>query len=437
LSVVDLARRVVTQTIALPFAPRHQLAVGDDTKLIVADAFGGRLAVVDLARGEVDSVRTLPANNIRGLTLSTGGKDLLVSHQVLNRLAETTSADIHWGNLITNNLRVLPLAHVLAPSADLVRGSRLLPLGEVGRGAGDPAGIAIDSEGKIVIALAGVNEIALGSELPGSWHRLAVGHRPTAVVVSPDQHRAYVANTLGDSIGVVNLRQRQIEAEIILGPRPTLDLSDEGEALFYDARLSLEGWLSCHSCHTDGHSNGLLADTLGDGSFGTPKRVLSLRGVKDTGPWAWNGSMPDLESQIRQSMTSTMHGPKPTQKHVQALAAFLRTLPPAPSGIQVGEKFDDSAVRRGQELFDQQSCAGCHTPPTYTSRKTYDVGLQDEAGNTHFNPPSLRGVAQGGPFFHDNRAASLEEVFHRFRHQIKKDLTEQEVKDLIAFLRSL
>jgi YVTN family beta-propeller protein len=437
LAVVDLAQRRVTHTIALPFAPRQQVAVRDDTRLIVADSFGGQLGVVDLGRGEVDSVRTLPAHNIRGLALSADGKDLLVAHQVLNSLAETTRTDIHWGNLISNNLRVLPLADVWTPGADLLRGSRLQLLGDVGQGAGDPAGVAVTSAGKVLVALAGVDEIFLGSERPGNGTRLKVGRRPTAVVVSPDQGRAYVANTLGDSVSVVDLREGKVEAEVVLGPRPKPGPSDEGEFLFYDARLSHDNWLSCHSCHTDGHSNGLLADTLGDGSFGTPKRVLSLRGVKDTGPWAWNGSMPDLEGQIRKSIATTMHGPKPTKGQIQALAAFLRTLPPPPSGIQAGERLDEAAVQRGRELFHQQGCAACHTPPTYTSRKTYDVGLRDEVGNTHFNPPSLRGVAQGGPFFHDNRAATLAEVFRRFRHQLQRDLTDQEVRDLVAFLRSL
>jgi YVTN family beta-propeller protein len=257
------------------------------------------------------------------------------------------------------------------------------------------------------------------------------------VAVSQDQRRAYVANTFGDSITVVDLTQRKVVAEVTLGPRPEPGPSEQGELLFYDARLSHDGWLSCHSCHTDGHSNGLLADTLGDGSFGTPKRVLSLRGVKDTGPWAWNGSMPDLESQIRKSIATTMHGLKTSDEQVAALAAFMGTLPPPPSGVQAGDKRDEAAVGRGRELFNQQGCAGCHTPPNYTSRKTYDVGVHDEAGNTHFNPPSLRGIAQGGPFFHDNRAATLEEVFRRFRHQLKKVLTEQEVRDLVVFLRSL
>jgi cytochrome c peroxidase len=88
-------------------------------------------------------------------------------------------------------------------------------------------------------------------------------------------------------------------------------------------------------------------------------------------------------------------------------------------------------------LFKTLACNRCHAPPTYTSPKTYEVGMKDEAGNTRFNPPSLRGVSQGGPYFHDNRAPTLEDVFTRHRHQLKKKLTRKALADLLHFLRSL
>ena len=94
-------------------------------------------------------------------------------------------------------------------------------------------------------------------------------------------------------------------------------------------------------------------------------------------------------------------------------------------------------MRRGREVFGRQGCGGCHAPPAYTSGKTYDVGLADEAGNTAFNPPSLRGVGQGGPYFHDGRAVTLEEVFTRHRHQLKEGVKDEEVKDLLRFLETL
>src|SRR5207248_4685234 len=117
--------------------------------------------------------------------------------------------------------------------------------------------------------------------------------------------------------------------------------------------------------------------------------------------------------------------------------AFLRTLPPPPPLGSSAEKGDGPAVRRGRELFDRHGCAACHTPPSYTSPRTYDVGLVDEVGNTRFNPPSLRGVSQGGPYFHDNRAVTLGEVFTRHRHQLHEELPRQQLVDLLTFLGSV
>jgi YVTN family beta-propeller protein len=438
LSIVELDPTPhVVRTLDLTFAPRNLLWTEGDKKVIVADSFGGQLAVVDVAGGMVESVRSLPASNIRGLALSADGKRLLVSHQVLNSLAQTTRDDIHWGNLVTNNVLALSLPQVVNPKADLLRDSEQYHLGEVGHGTGDPDGIAVCADARLAVALAGVNEVAIGEKQGGGWKNVSVGARPTAVVANPDGQRVYVANTFGDSVSVVEVKSGQVQATIGLGPQPELKPSDRGEMLFHDARLSNEGWLSCQSCHTDGHTSGRLADTLGDGTYGTPKRIPSLLGVKDTAPLAWNGSVPDLPSQIRKSVETTMRGGKLSAEQVRDLTAYLETLSPPPARARLTGKSDEGAVRRGQDVFAKQNCATCHTPPTYTSAKTYDVGLNDEAGLKMFNPPSLRGVGQGGPYFHDGRAATLEEVFTRHRHHGKGELAKQELADLLQFLGSL
>jgi YVTN family beta-propeller protein len=422
----------IRQTVNLPFAPRKQLLVENGRKLVVADAFGGKLAVVDVKTAKVDKVHSLPAHNIRGL--AADGPRLLLAHQILSGLATANRDDVHWGNLITNNLRFLPIADVVEPSADVLRHSFVSYLGEVGHGAGDPAGLAVSGRGSLVVSLGGVGEIALGSDEAGAtWTRIKSGRRPTAVISSHDGRYAYVADAFGDAISVVDVAAKKLDGEIALGPDPELTASERGERLFYDARLSHDGWFSCHSCHSDGHTTGLLNDNLTDGSFGTPKRILSLLGVGDTGPWAWNGSMPTLDSQIEKSIQSTMQGAKPSGQQVRDLAAFLKTLPPPP---RLGGQ-ETAAVARGKLVFAIQHCDSCHVPPTYTSPKTFDVGLADEAGNTAFNPPSLRGVGQGGPFFHDGRAVTLEEVLGRYRHQLKNELASNERRDLLHFLRSL
>jgi YVTN family beta-propeller protein len=431
-SVVDLAGERPPRGIDLPFPPRLLLPAGD--RLIVSDAFGGRLAVVDAATGTISSVHALPGHNIRGLCLSPDGRDLLMTHQTLDGRCPTTVENVFWGNLMANNLRSMPLAELLAPGGDPVGRGRLAFLGEVGRGAADPSGIAVAADGTAVLGLAGTGEVAVGRPDDADLTRLPVGRRPTAVVLAPDGRRAFVANTLSDSVTVIDLPGRKLRAEIRLGPTSEPWPADRGEQLFHNARLSKDGWMSCHSCHPDGHSNGRLCDTLGDGSYGTPKRVLSLLGTRDTGPWAWDGSQPSLESQILKTVRTTMRGPEPTDAQVRDLAAFVRTLEPPPSEAPTASA---ESVRRGGEVFHDRGCAKCHTPPGYTSPKRYDVGLTDEANATEFNPPSLRGVAHGGPFLHDGRAATLADVFSRYRHRLDRDLSASDLVDLLAFLRSL
>ena len=88
-------------------------------------------------------------------------------------------------------------------------------------------------------------------------------------------------------------------------------------------------------------------------------------------------------------------------------------------------------------MFERLDCNRCHTPPAFTSSRVADVQLKDEQGVSKYNPPSLRGVSQNGPYFHDGRAKSLEEVFATFRHQLDAELSDGQVQDLVAYLKSL
>jgi YVTN family beta-propeller protein len=435
LTFVGLETLRATRTIDLSFAPRKQILISGGAKLVVTDSFGGRLAVVDTATGNVESVRSLPAHNIRGLALSPEGGRLVVSHQALNPLARATRDDIHWGNVITNHVRLLSLAVLLDSKADLLRDSELVHLGDVGRGAGDPAEVIAAADGAFVVVLSGTDEV-LVKRGTGSAEYLAVGRAPTAALLTGDKTSVYVANTLADSVSVIDLQTKTAQ-EIVLGPQPEITAAERGEQLFHDARLAHDRWMSCQSCHTDGHTTGQVADTLADGSLGTPKRILSLHGVGDTGPWAWNGGMPNLETQVRKSIETTMHGAKATEQQVNDLVAFLKTIPPAPALARARGSVDEASVQRGQAVFTFHACANCHAAPAYTSNKTYDVGLTDEMGRKDFNPPSLRGVSQGGPYFHDGRAVTLGDVFSRHRHQIKAELSKSDLDDLLHFLAVL
>ncbi len=423
----------------LPFCPRELAALHDGSRLVVADAFGANLALVELRKQALESVRQLPAHNIRGLALAADGKTLLVAHQMLNPLARSTFDDLHWGLLISNHVRVLRLDAVLNPAAELLRGSGRFELGDVGKGAADPSGLVVDSRGNLIVALGGVNEAAITRGTGQPLRRVAVGHRPGAMTISRDGQFVYIANALDDTLSVVEIDSGRNLASIELGPRPGMSLADRGERLFFDARLSHDGWMSCHSCHTDGHTCGLKSDTLGDGSYGAAKKIPSLLGVGATGPWTWTGSKETLEDQVRTSIQTTMHGPKPmpTAEQVEALTAYLRSLRPLSPALPYGDGALDAASLRGREVFQSRRCDVCHTPPEYTSTARFDVGLTDEVGNRQFNPPSLRGVSRREPLLHDGRASTLKDLFERDRHPRESVLTTQEIHDLVAFLRTL
>ncbi|MFO0905516.1 MAG: cytochrome c peroxidase [Pirellulales bacterium] len=447
LTVVELptgpaAPARVAQTLDLPFAPRRMVLAQDDQRLIVADAFAGKLVVLDVtnraAAPLVLGVREFPGHNIRGLAISHDGKSLVVAHQMLNEIAHTIRNDVHWGLLMSNDLRWLKLDRVLAGGGDLFSGGHMHPLGHAGSATADPSGLAFTPDGVALVTLGGVSEIASGKEADFSLERTPVGKRPTAVIATRDSRFAFVANTFGDSISRVDIANRESLSELSLGPQPELTLVDRGELLFYDGGLSHDGWMSCQSCHTDGHTNGQLNDNFSDKSFGAPKRVLTLLGRADTAPFAWAATSATLPEQIRKSLVNTMQANKePSEPVVSALAAYIETLESPPSVDALRGVQDKESVSRGQTLFQNLQCVRCHAPPTYTTPKTYDVGIHDKEGNTHFNPPSLRGVGQRAPYFHDNSAADLNEVFRKHGHQLERELSDAELSDLTSFLRSL
>ncbi len=440
----EIARSQVTQLFDLPFAPREQLLVRDDRTLIVADSFAANLAILQTglpSDGDVTLAgrQSFPGHNIRGLDVSLDGSMLLVAHQMLNELAHTVRNDVHWGLLMSNDLRWLKLDNILEGGSDIYAGAHMHPLGEAGSATGDPSALQVAPSGAVVVALGGVGEIALGKEDDFSLRRIKVGRRPTALLIREDHQQVLVVNTFDDSLSVVDLSLYEEVKRISLGPAGELTDVIRGEQLFFDATISHDGWMSCNSCHTDGHTNGMLNDNFSDRSFGAPKRVLSLLGRTNTAPFAWNAGSPDLATQIRRSAENTMQSDEPlSEKKVNQLVAFLKTLPSPPPVDQLRGQLDPMLIARGKEVFASRKCAECHAPPMYTSPRTYDVGLRDKEGNVRFNPPPLVAAGQRGPYLHDGRAKELEDVFLTFAHPDGGMSWDAEtVKALVAFLRSL
>ncbi len=429
-----------TGVLDLPFSPRKMIWLANDHRLIAADSFGGRLAIINTESPRVLFTKEVAGHNIRGLAISRDGKDLLIAQQVLNATSQTTRTPIFWGDLMQNVMRAQTLDELLSEKpleeniGDLYRTE---PLGHPSSATGDPYEIRVLPGGQTVVSLSGVGEFAIRRSDTKPFERFDAQSHSTAILLHPDQRRLLIANTFADSITVFDLKTWALAGTVSLGPTKPLTETDRGERLFYDAQVSLDGWYSCHSCHTDGHTSGRRNDNLSDFSFGAPKRILPLGGVSETGPWAWNAQSKSLARQLHASIETTMQGKERPDKDIHALEAYLKTLKPAPSLDRMRGVLDQKSVTQGERVFRSVGCVQCHQSPTYTSPRAYQVGLEDEVGEKKFNPPSLRGVSQRLELFHDSRAKSLDDVLIKFQHGKAHLLNDKKRKDLLAFLRSL
>lgn len=430
------------QMIELPFAARSQLLLPDRRHLLVTDAFGGGLAIIRLDDPRLLGAHETSGHNQRGVRLASGSSEAWIAQQIGEPGAALTEDNVASGRALRNVLRRIPVSALTPLNADLNQSSREFALDQPDLGAGDPTDVLVDSNGRAAMALGGVHEVALYKFANGvlsAPRRVRVGTRPLALVALPASSMFVSVNSLDDSLSFVDWDGGKVIDTVALGPPTNPSPRERGERSFFDATLSARGHVSCHSCHTDGHANGRLADTQGDDSFGTPKRTLTLLGTGLTYRWAWNGQQPNLHDQVRKSIEQTMHGRTSSAHQVTDIVAFLHGLaPPPPIAPATDDPTDRASIERGRALFQRLDCGRCHIPPlVYSSNEAFDVGLADEHGLRKFNPPSLRGVSQGTRFFHDNRASSLEAVFTEFAHPGETQLNGAELRDLVRFLKSL
>jgi cytochrome c peroxidase len=124
----------------------------------------------------------------------------------------------------------------------------------------------------------------------------------------------------------------------------------------------------------------------------------------------------------------------------------------------------ESAVR-GKELFfsDKSRCATCHVGANFTDEKYHNLGVgmdakepdlgrfaesKDEKDRGAFKTPTLRNIVQTAPYMHDGSQKTLEEVVewyakgghpnpHLSDKIVKLELSEQDKKDLVEFVRAL
>ena len=453
------------RTMPITFPPK-ELVSWDSDSVLIADAFGDQLAVISLKEKNVASSHRILGYHIAGLAVDAARNTLLVTHQRLSRHAETSLDDIHWGNLIQNRVTEIDIASLQGGATVESKRFRSLSLDDTGHGAADPAGVVAD-RGEYVVAISGTNQVAY--RIPASqtrnsndqtqWRFVDAGVRPTRVVRI--ENRRFACLNAGEgTISIFECSDSDCKLVNRIGePRLPKNAGERGEQYFFSSKQSHDGWMSCSSCHIDGHSPDLLVDTLGDGNFGNAKRIPSLFHVGSTGPWGWRGNQPTLSSQIESTLKGTMH--RLDNAHASAatnseiandIVQYLQQLAPPRDiplmmtvenigqpihGQSIQPSFDAAEIERGSVRFAEFGCAKCHDPSeNYTTPSTYLLNNKQTSAHEEFNPPTLRGVAHRRRYFHDGRFESLEALL---RHHPAPDSsrTEESMRELLSFLWSL
>ena len=473
-SVVDLATKQVTGTFPVLREAVAAVLSPDAKTVFVAnllsagpsngDAIAAAVSVVDTTtKQKTDISLANGASGVRGICMSPDGKFVYATHILARYTLPTTQLERGWMN--TNALSIID-----ASACKLVT---TVLLDEVELGATNPWAVVCSGDGKyLCVSHAGSREISvidraalhakldavaggkkasevsssLGdvandlSFLAGIRRRIKLsGTGPRALAISGTQ--LYVADYFSDAVETVNI-DPSINTKVKmadLGPKSELTPERKGETLFNDASLCFQQWQSCASCHPDARIDGLNWDLVNDG-IGNPKNSRSMLLSHVTPPVMTFGVRDKAETAVRSGIKYIQFAVRPEEDAV-AIEAYLKSMKPVPSPhLEKGNL--SAAAERGKALFEKAGCAQCHTAPLYTDMKQYDLGTTTEMDKGKpVDTPTLVEVWRTAPYLHDGRATTIFDMLKKFnaedKHGLTSNLTDEQLKDLEAFVLSL
>ncbi len=263
-----------------------------------------------------------------------------------------------------------------------------------------------------------------------------------------------------------------------------------GKELYFEKALSENQTQSCNTCHeVEGKKGGADNEATSLGAFGKRGGRNSPTTLNAGFQFAqfWDGRADDLVAQAKGPVLNPVEMAMPSEAVVvqrltskdkyqklfkeafpgvtepvsyhnmaMAIAAFERTL-------ITRDRFDDflkgddkalnEAELKGLQHYLTMGCTTCHYGPVMGGQVFQKIGLvkpfptddkgrfevtKEEDDEYRFKVPMLRNVALTHPYFHKGQIATLEEAVRKMAwHQLGKELTDGEVKELVAFLHSL
>jgi DNA-binding beta-propeller fold protein YncE/mono/diheme cytochrome c family protein len=423
------------------------------------------ISKVDLTTKQVVAIPLVKqATMVRQVVLSKDEKWLYVTHQSPRGWLPVTQLDNGW--VMANALSVIDA------TAGSVYANFIFDRG--GSGAAHPWGAAISPDGsKLWVALEGVREVAtvdltkLHTRLSGTTDvkkrteelifnlsdlhtdgtikRTVLtgidGPRGVALLSDKDNQPQTLAVTAYFSGKVLLLSPTDLSVTktITLPNNPSEDQIRMGERYFHSAMNCYQGWLSCSSCHDEGHADGLNWDLQNDG-VGNPKQTKSLVLASVTPPAMVTGARENAEVATRAGYQYLEFQASPEER-VQATYAFVKSLTPEPSPFLAPDGQLTAEAVEGQKLFDGQAgCAKCHAGPYFTDMKKHDVGTRDPEGPRDnpiwdiggFDTPTLIEVWRTAPYLHLGSALTIQDTI--LAHVKTPTFSQQQLDQLAAYV---
>ncbi len=226
--------------------------------------------------------------------------------------------------------------------------------------------------------------------------------------------------------------------------------------------------VSCFDCHQNGSTNGAthLVGDIRPQQFRHRIETPTLRGVNVQRLFGSQRGLKTVEDFTEFEQRAAYFDGDPviaTKKGVNILERGsqvhdmgefqeLLDFPPAPK-LDVFGKLDPKratpAELRGQAaFFGKGQCATCHVPPYYTDNLMHNLraerfyrpqminGMMASADGPIKTFP-LRGIKDTPPYLHDGRLLTLDDTVEFFNLIVGSQLTPDEKRDLVAFLRAL
>jgi len=452
----------------------------DGTQLLVTNTLSrlvgfrapsnSEITVINLQTSVVENRFQVPAANLlQGIEWHPSGEFALFTLNRTKNLVPMTRLQQGW--TITNGLGVAwkdgRIDQVLLDEPDIC-----FP---------DPADVAITPDGRLAfVTSSGSNRVAvvdvpkltsmllaateadrenvfpnhLGKPTEFVLKHIETEKSPRGLLVSPDGNSVFVTNALDDSLTVIDVTSLEAVETVDLGGPKEITKVRFGEQVFHSANVTFHRQFSCHTCHPDGHVDGITYDIEPDGVGVSPVDNRTLRGILDTAPFKWEGTNPSLQRQCgpRLAVFFTRIQPfNPTE--LSAIDNYIATIPRPPNRYRpLGAPLTD-AQRRGKRMYERTMandgsvippegrCVTCHPSPLYTNHSVVDVGTKMKYDReVKFDVPHLNNIYDSAPYLHNGIAHTLEEIWTRYnpddKHGVTNDMTKDQLNDLIEYIRT-